>query len=100
VANSGVFGGGMALLPMAEIDDGALDILLTKRHAKWRYLRALGRVFSGTHLDPRFSTVLRGHTVEIDSSPAYDVFADGDPVGRTPARIGVHQRCLRVLVPA
>lgn len=99
VANTGVFGGGMALLPMAELDDGRLDVLLTKGHAKWRYLRGVAQVFRGTHLDPRYTEVLRAHAVEVDSSPPYDVFADGDPIGRTPARVTVRPRCLRVLVP-
>ena len=80
----GVFGGGMELLPMAEVDDGQLDVLLTKGHPKWRYLRGLTQVFSGKHLDPRFTEVLRAAEVEIDSAPPYDVFADGDPIGRTP----------------
>ena len=100
VANTGVFGGGMALLPMAEVDDGQLDVLLTKGHAKWRYLRGLTQVFSGKHLDPRFTEVLRAAEVELDSAPPYDVFADGDPIGRTPTRVTVEPRCLRVLVPA
>ncbi|MDQ3648158.1 MAG: diacylglycerol kinase family lipid kinase, partial [Actinomycetota bacterium] len=100
VANTGVFGGGMALLPMAELDDGRLDVLLTKSHPKWRYLRGLAQVFRGTHLDPRYTEVLRAEAVEIDSSPPYDVFADGDQIGRVPARVTVRPRCLRVLVPA
>jgi len=100
VANTGVFGGGMELVPMAEVDDGQLDVLLTKGHPKWRYLRGLTQVFSGKHLDPRFTEVLRAAEVEIDSAPPYDVFADGDPIGRTPARVTVRPRCLRVLVPA
>lgn len=100
VANTGVFGGGMALMPMAECDDGRLDVLLTKSHPKRRYLRGIAQVFRGTHLDPRYTEVLRAEAVEIDSSPPYDVFADGDPIGRTPARVTVRPRCLRVLVPA
>ena len=62
--------------------------------------RGLTQVFSGKHLDPRFTEVLRASEVEIDSAPPYDVFADGDPIGRTPARVTVEPRCLRVLVPA
>jgi len=100
VANTGVFGGGMVLVPMAEVDDGQLDVLLTKSHPKWRYLRGLTQVFSGTHLDPRYTEVLRASEVELDSSPPFDVFADGDPIGRTPTRVTVKPRCLRVLVPA
>ena len=100
MANTGLFGGGMALLPMAELDDGCLDVLLIKPHPKWRYLRGLAQVFRGTHLDPRYTEVLRAETVEIDSSHPYDVFADGDAIGRTPARVTVSPRCLRVLVAA
>ena len=100
VANTGVFGGGMELLPMAEVDDGQLDVLLTKGHPKLRYLRGLTQVFKGTHLDPRYTEVMRAAEVHIDSAPPYDVFADGDPIGRTPARVTVRPRCLRVLVPA
>ena len=100
VANTGVFGGGMVLIPQAEVDDGRLDVFLNKRHRKWRYLRGLTKVFKGEHLDPRFTEVLVGETIEIGSEPPYDVFADGDPIGRTPARVQVQPRCLRVLVPA
>ena len=95
VANTGVFGGGMALFPMAEVDDGQLDVLLTKGHAKWRYLRGLTQVFSGKHLDPRFTEVLRAAEVELDSAPPYDVFADGDPIGRTPTRVTVEPAAAR-----
>ena len=100
VANTGVFGGGMVLIPHAEVDDGKLDVFLVKRHRKWRYLRGLTKVFKGTHLDSRFTELLRGETIELSSEPAYDVFADGDPIGRTPARVRVQPRCLRVLVPS
>lgn len=100
VANTGVFGGGMELLPMAEVDDGQLDVLLTKDHPKWRYLRGLTQVFSGKHLDPRYTEVMRAHEVQIDAAPPFDVFADGDPIGRTPTTVTVEPRCLRVLVPA
>ena len=99
VANTGVFGGGMELLPMAYVDDGQLDVLLTKSHSKWRYARGLTQVFSGRHLDPRYTEVLRATEVQVDSAPPYDVFADGDPIGRTPTTVTVEPRCLRVLVP-
>jgi diacylglycerol kinase family enzyme len=100
VANTGVFGGGMELLPMAEVDDGRLDVLLTKDSSKWRYARGLTQVFSGNHLDPEYTEVMSATEVEVDSAPPYDVFADGDAIGRTPATVTVEPRCLRVLVPA
>ena len=38
VANSGVFGGGMYLVPDASLDDGMLDVVLTRAACKWSYL--------------------------------------------------------------
>jgi len=51
VANSGVFGGGMQLVPQASLDDGELDVLLTQAAPKTGYLRNLPKVFKGDHVD-------------------------------------------------
>ena len=41
VGNSKAYGGGMYLLPQAELDDGQLDVLITKRCSKLTFLRSL-----------------------------------------------------------
>src|SRR4051812_11152133 len=48
VANSGVFGGGMYLVPDASVDDGMLDIVLSADAPKRHYLVSLPKVFKGT----------------------------------------------------
>src|SRR5215204_4117757 len=50
VANSGVFGGGMYLAPEASLDDGLLDVVLTRAATKRSYLSGLPKVFKGTHV--------------------------------------------------
>lgn len=100
VGNSRSYGGGMLLLPHAELDDGMLDVLLSRRTSKLRYLRGITQVFKGKHLDSPSVKLLRGSVVEAESDPPYDVYADGDPVARTPATMTVRARCLRVIVPA
>src|SRR5687767_9037610 len=45
VANSGVYGSGMYLVPDAELDDGMLDVVLSEDIPKRRYLANLPRVF-------------------------------------------------------
>lgn len=99
VGNSRYFGGGMMALPDAEVDDGHLDVLTVSRHAKWRYLRGLTKVFKGEHLDPRYTKVVRGEVVEVASDRPFVIYADGDPIGVTPATMRVHPRSLRVVVP-
>jgi diacylglycerol kinase family enzyme len=99
VGNSRSFGGGMLLLPHAELDDGTLDLLLVKEASKLAYLRGLAKVFKGTHLDSPHAQVLKGEVIEVSSDRPFVIYADGDPIGATPAVMRVERRALRVIGP-
>jgi YegS/Rv2252/BmrU family lipid kinase len=99
VANSGVFGGGMWLVPDAELDDGLLDVALTLDRPKTAYLRGLTRVFSGAHVDEPGFTVLRGREVTFRADRPFVPYADGDPVAALPVTVRVRPRALRVIAP-
>ena len=100
VGNSKVYGGGMYVLPMAELDDGKLDVMLSKESSKLRFLRELPKVFKGTHLDSEYTEFFRGEEIEVSADRPFAIYADGDPIGATPAIIRVERRCLRVIAPA
>lgn len=100
VGNSKAYGGGMLLLPMAELDDGKLDVIVTKESSKLRCLIELPKVFRGTHVDSEFTEFLRGEEIEVSSDRPFVIYADGDPIGATPAVMRVERRCLRVIAPA
>jgi YegS/Rv2252/BmrU family lipid kinase len=100
VGNSKAYGGGMFVLPRAELDDGKLDVLISKDASKLTFLRELPKVFKGAHLDSPHVEFLRGEVIEVRSDRPFVIYADGDPIGATPATIRVEQRCLRVVVPA
>jgi YegS/Rv2252/BmrU family lipid kinase len=99
VGNSRSFGGGMLLLPHAELDDGTLDLLLVKEASKLAYLRGLAKVFKGTHLESPHAQVLKGEVVEVSSDRPFVIYADGDPIGATPAVMRVEPRALRIIGP-
>ncbi len=89
----------MLVAPQAELDDGLLDVVVTREMPKLRALVCLAKVFKGRHLDdPAFQT-LRGAVVEVVTDRPFDIYADGDPIGALPATVGVEPRCLRVIVP-
>jgi diacylglycerol kinase (ATP) len=90
----------MYLLPHAELDDGELDVLLSDRTSKLTFLRTIPKVFKGTHLDSPHAHLYRGSVVEVSSDREFVIYADGDPIGTTPATMTVEPRCLRVIVPA
>jgi YegS/Rv2252/BmrU family lipid kinase len=99
VGNSRAYGGGMLLLPHAELDDGKLDVLMIEDFAKLGLLRAhLPGVYRGTHLG-RHHRLARGEVVEVQSDRPFEVYADGDPIGATPATMRVERRALRVIAP-
>lgn len=99
VANSQAYGGGMYLAPQASLDDGRLDVVAVGAGSKLRFLSKLPKVFRGTHLRDPSVSVFAGRVVEVASDRDFDIYADGDPVGRTPARIEVDAGALRVIVP-
>jgi YegS/Rv2252/BmrU family lipid kinase len=100
IGNSKAYGGGMYLFPHAELDDGRLEVLATSGTSKWRCLRGMSKVFKGTHLDLPEAHLWSGAEVTVDSDRPFDVYADGDPVARTPVTVTVRPRCLRMVVPA
>jgi YegS/Rv2252/BmrU family lipid kinase len=100
VGNSKAYGGGMFILPQAELDDGKLDVMLTKELSKLRCLIELPKVFKGTHVDSPHVEFLRGEEIEVTSDRPFVIYADGDPIGATPAIMRVERRCLRVITPS
>jgi YegS/Rv2252/BmrU family lipid kinase len=99
VSNSGIFGGGMRLVPDASVDDGLLDVVLIGEQRKLAYLRGLMRVFKGTHLHDPAVTLLRGREVSFRADRAFIAYADGDPVAPLPLTVRVLPGALRVVAP-
>ncbi len=99
-ANARAYGGGMYVAPDAELDDGMLDVVVTEAMPRRRFLANLPKVFRGAHVDEPEVHVLRTRIVRIATDRPFTVYADGDPIGRTPVTITTVPRALRVLVPA
>jgi len=99
VGNSKAYGGGMFVLPEAELDDGKLDVLISKDASKLAFLRGVFQTFKAAHVDSPNAQFLRGATIEVSSDRPFVIYGDGDPIGTTPATMRVEQRCLRVIVP-
>ena len=99
--NNKAYGGGMYAAPGAELDDGLLDVVVCEAMPKRRFLtRTLPRVFKGTHVELPEVHVMRTRRVRVETDRPFDVYADGDPIGRTPATIEVLPAAIRVLCPA
>jgi len=99
VANSKAYGGGMYLVPHAELDDGQLDVLAVAGHSKLKVLWDLPKVFKGKHADSPFAHWSKGTAVRVNADRPFTVYADGDPIAELPLTVTIDRRSLRVLVP-
>ena len=99
VCNSGVFGGGMYLVPDADLGDGMLDVVLMHDSPKLRYLRGLPKVFKGTHMDDPAFELVQAREISFEADRPYRVYADGDPIASLPVTIRVRPGALRVYAP-
>jgi YegS/Rv2252/BmrU family lipid kinase len=99
VGNSRAYGGGMIVLPMAELDDGKLDVLVSTDASKLTFLRGVFDTFKAAHVDSPHASFLHGEVIEVASDRPFVIYGDGDPIGATPATVRVEPRCLRVIAP-
>lgn len=98
-ANSGAYGGGMMMAPDASLRDGLLDLVLVADVPKLRFLRLLPTVFKGEHVRLPHVQVIRASEVEISADRPFTMYADGDPIGELPVRVGTLAGAVKVVVP-
>jgi diacylglycerol kinase (ATP) len=89
VSNSKFTGGAMKIAPMADPQDGQVDVVIFQEVGRRDILNIFARVFRGTHVaHPKVKT-LRAAEIAIDSEPQEMLMADGELLGRTPLRLRV-----------
>lgn len=85
--NNGKYsGGGMFAAPEADLSDGLLDVLIIGNLSKLDLLWSLPRLYRGTHLTHPKVTLKKARVIEIQSSEALSLQADGELLGELPAR--------------
>jgi len=98
VASNGVyFGSGMMVAPLAALDDGALDVTLAGELSIPGAVRALQRMYQGTHVDGRLVRAARARSVEIELDAPLPVDIDGELSRTTAVSVGVRPGALIVL---
>jgi YegS/Rv2252/BmrU family lipid kinase len=99
IANSKAYGGGIYLVPHAELDDGRLDVMLTRAHSKLHWVAAGMKAFKGGHVDDPNLQWLSGAEIEVSADRPFTVYADGDPIADLPVTVSVSKQALRVIAP-
>jgi diacylglycerol kinase (ATP) len=100
IMNNGRYGGGgMHTAPGASIDDGLFDVLIIDDLAKPDLLRSLPRIYKGTHLTHPRVSLKKAREIEVRSRDGVMYLqADGELLGRLPARFRILPGVLNVVV--
>jgi len=96
VANNRSLGGGMRIVPDADLADGRLDLFIVSRMSRLRFLRVFPKVFRGRHTDLPEVTILPVASVRIEADDIV-AYADGERIGPLPIEVNVVPGALRVL---
>lgn len=99
VGNAHRYGSGLKIVPEARFDDGLLDVCVVAKMSKFKLLCALPTVFWGGHVSLKEVEYFRTPGLRVESNPPLDIYADGEPVCRTPADFSVIGSALKVIVP-
>ena len=95
VANCRFYGGGMHISPKSKPDDGALDVLVMAG-PKSDAFTIVPKVYRGTHLPHRNIVELRANRVRVETDLPFQIEADGETLGTTPATFEVIRTPIRV----
>ena len=99
VSNTGVFGGGMLVVPDASVTDGVLDVLLVKKMSRFKFVTIFPKVYKGTHITDKDVEILRASKISI-AAIGMPIYSDGEYVGQAPFEAEVVPGALQVIAPS
>ena len=98
MGNTPFYGSGIQIAPGAKIDDGLLTVCLVKSVSRQNVLLLLPKVYSGGHIDHPAVQMLQTRSLIITAKDDLWLFADGEPIGQTPATVEIVPNVLTVRV--
>ena len=95
IVNSPYYGWALPIVPNADMTDGFLDVAIFPRKGRLQLLGSMARIWH-TGRPGKPPRLLRGKVIEIASSDAVPVHADGQIAGRLPVTVRCCEGALRV----
>lgn len=105
ICNGRFFGSGMKVAPMAEVDDGVLEIIDQGKQGKLKFaIFSSSHIYEGTHIGHPDVQHFRCDKIEIElmNQDALDkvlLDVDGEPLGKLPLTVELIPGALEVFVP-
>jgi diacylglycerol kinase (ATP) len=99
VSNTGIYGGGMLVVPGASVTDAKLDVLLVKKMSRVKFVTIFPRVYKGTHITDKDVEIFKASKISITAN-GMPIYSDGEYVGQAPFEAEVVPGALMMVAPA
>jgi len=98
VTNAPAYGGGMLIVPTADIVDGELDLFIVHKMSRMELIKVFPKVYTGEHVSHPAVEIIRAKKVRLEAQgmPAY---SDGESVGHAPMTVEIAPKALLVFAP-
>jgi YegS/Rv2252/BmrU family lipid kinase len=100
VGNGRYYGGGMAIVHDAAIDDQRLDLYSLEIDHWWQIIPLLPAMREGKHINWPNVRALQGQEITVYTRKPHSINTDGEITTHTPATFRVIPQAITVLVPA
>ncbi|MDF1551133.1 MAG: diacylglycerol kinase family lipid kinase, partial [Bacteroidales bacterium] len=99
-ANSSQFGNNAHIAPLAEINDGLIDICVLKQFPKWRSIFIAFLLYSKGLLKSKYYEVSKAREIEIVNQKELKAHIDGDPIlFNSNVKISIIPESIHILIP-
>lgn len=96
--NTSSYGGGFKIVPNARFDDGLFDVCIIRSVSSFTVLGLMVTLFWGGHTFHPAVEIHQTRSLKIETNPPVMLYADGEPMCETPAKIEIIKHGLNVLV--
>jgi len=99
LANSGVYGHGLQIVPPAKLDDGLLDVMIVGDGPRRAVVAFMREAEHGAHIDRPEVWMSTAREVTISADRPLPVCGDGDELAQLPATVRLRPGALQILAP-
>jgi len=92
IANGATYGGGMQLCPMANRQDGLLDVMILHPVSKLELIKVFPKVYSGRHVTHPAVEFIQARKIKVAAQTV--AYADGERIGELPITVEIAPQSL------
>ncbi len=99
-ANSSQFGNNAHIAPLAQINDGLIDICILKKFVWWKAIFIVILMYSKSLAKSKYYEVIKAKELEITYPENLQMHIDGDPITFSSiVKIKLHPQSLHIIIP-